>query len=37
MAGIECSNLGYAYASRFVVLAEGFDMFRFGAVAAGGR
>jgi hypothetical protein len=41
IAGIEkgtmYNNGGYAYTNRFVVLAEGLDMFRLGAIAAGGN
>jgi len=31
------SNWRYTYANGFVVLAEGLDMFRLGAIATGGK
>jgi hypothetical protein len=34
---LKYSNWGYAYGNGFVVLAEGLDMFRLGAIATGGN
>jgi hypothetical protein len=34
---VKCGNWRYAYASGFVVLAEGLDMFRIGAIVTDGN